>query len=78
MILVLLPLPYMQWSIRDRSLTGMFFLKVGTTVYAQVNRFIPGFKAKAEPLSAEEVMGGLTADKSLSIAKEKAETPQKE
>ena len=38
MIIALLPLPYLQWSVRDRSVTGMFFLKIGPSIYEKVSK----------------------------------------
>ena len=64
-ILILLPLPYMQWSIRDRSLSGMFFLKIGPSAYAKSLNALPWLSKKGEPVNTEELMAALTAEKSF-------------
>lgn len=35
-IFALLPLSYLQWSIRDRSLSGMYFLRIGPAIYETI------------------------------------------
>ena len=37
-ILTLLPLSYLQWSIRDKSMSGMFFLRIGPSIYETISR----------------------------------------
>ena len=37
-ILTLLPLSYLQWSVRDRSLSGMYFLRIGPAIYETISR----------------------------------------
>jgi len=43
-LLALIPLSYLQWSIKDKSLCGVFFLRVGPEIY----RVIPGAGAGYE------------------------------
>ncbi|MFA5144029.1 MAG: CvpA family protein [Candidatus Omnitrophota bacterium] len=40
-IIALIPLPYLQWSVRDRSLTGPCFLRIGSAVYGKVSWLLP-------------------------------------
>lgn len=35
--LALVPLSYLQWSVKDRSLSGMFFLRMGPAIYRVVS-----------------------------------------
>jgi len=35
--LALIPLSYLQWSIKDKSLYGMFFLRIGPAIYQTVS-----------------------------------------
>jgi len=81
-LLILLPLPYMQWSIRDRSLTGPFFLKIGPVVYAKTYNLIPGLKVTSGPVDAKALIEELSSDKVLGPVKEKNkeadETPREE
>ena len=35
-IIALIPLSYLQWSIRDRSLIGMYFLRIGPAIHEKV------------------------------------------
>ena len=35
--LALIPLSYIQWSINDKSLYGMFFLRIGPAIYRRVS-----------------------------------------
>ncbi len=79
-LLILLPLPYMQWSIKDRSLTGLFFLKIGPIVYAKTHKFIPGLKTRGGLVDANALIDELTSEKTLALErkKEKSETPQGE
>ena len=75
--LILLPLPYMQWSIRDKSLTGMFFLRIGPTVYAKSHKFIP-VVARGEPIDVDGFVKEISADKSLGPVRDRARTPREE
>ncbi|MDP3730293.1 MAG: CvpA family protein [Candidatus Omnitrophota bacterium] len=43
--LSLMPLSYMQWSIRDKSLTGKYILMAGPRMYDRIGRFLPAIKS---------------------------------
>lgn len=74
-ILALIPLPYLQRSIRDRSVTGMYFLKIGPSIYEKVSRFLPTIKIEGAPVNREELVNILSSDKS--IMTEKAQGKEK-
>lgn len=61
----LLPLPYFQRSIRDRSLSGMYFIKIGPNIYEKVVKFLPTIKAEKAPIDREAMVQRLVADKSI-------------
>jgi len=42
--LSLMPLSYLVWSIKDRSLTGKYILGVGPQIYDRVGIFLPAIK----------------------------------
>ena len=75
--LILLPLPYMQWSIRDRSLTGMFFLRIGPAVYAKSQKMVP-VVVRGEPIDVDEFVRAVSVDKYLGPVRNNARTPRKE
>lgn len=63
-ILALAPFSYLQKSIRERSLTGMYILQIGPFLYNKVYRLLPGFGQagfESKKISVEE----LTADKKI-------------
>ncbi len=63
--LTLLPLPYLQWSVRDRSLTGLYFLRIGPELYEKTSMILPGIKLGGERVNSKELMKGLTSDKTI-------------
>lgn len=65
MIIALAPVPYLQWSIRDKSVTGMYFLKIGPNIYARVSAFLPRIKIEGPPVDKEELIKNLASDKSI-------------
>lgn len=65
-LLALAPLPYLQRSIREKSLTGMYFLKIGPEIYTRVMKYRPS-------INREEFINNLASDKS--IAPKKAQKP---
>ncbi len=67
LVLIMLPLPYMQWSIRDRSLTGIFFLKIGPTAYVKGFNMMPSWLKKGVSVNMEELMAVLVSEKSLKV-----------
>lgn len=40
-MIALAPLSYLQWSVKDRSLTGKYFLGIGPAIYDKVSIFLP-------------------------------------
>jgi len=78
MLMMVTPLPYLQWSVRDRSLTGMFFLRIGPAAYAKTYALVPGLMKKSAALTEADVMSDLTSDKILPAAPHKAEPPRGE
>ena len=44
MTLSLMPLSYMQWSIKDKSLTGKYILMAGPRIYDMLGIFLPAIK----------------------------------
>ena len=45
MTLSLMPLSYIVWSIKDKSLTGKYILRAGPQIYDRVGRFLPAIKS---------------------------------
>jgi uncharacterized membrane protein required for colicin V production len=68
-ILCLLPLSYLQWSIRDRSFMGMHFLRILPGIYDKVSWALPEFKIAAPSAGGEDIVRDLTADKALETKK---------
>jgi hypothetical protein len=73
MVLALMPLPYLQWSIRDRSLTGKYVLMAGPEVYSRLSGFLPTIKVGENPLNKDAIAKNLMSDKSVSPKQEKKE-----
>ena len=46
MVLALMPLSYLQWSIKDKSLTGKYFLRTGPEIYSRIGGFLPTASGK--------------------------------
>lgn len=44
LIIAHVPLSYLQWSVKDRSLTGKYFLGIAPAVYERVAVFLPAVK----------------------------------
>jgi uncharacterized membrane protein required for colicin V production len=65
-ILALAPMPYFQRSIRDKSLTGMYILKIGPAMYGAVSRFMPALKLGNPSASPSEMVEDLEKDKAVS------------
>jgi membrane protein required for colicin V production len=68
-ILSLMPLSYLQWSIRDRSLMGMGFLRIVPGIYARVSGALPTFRVETSAANADELVKTLAADKSIKLRK---------
>ena len=69
-IIVLIPVPYLQWSVRDRSLTGIYFLRIGPAIYEKTSALLPTVKVGGSPVSSSALMKELTAEKSIVPNKE--------
>ncbi|MDD5173805.1 MAG: CvpA family protein [Candidatus Omnitrophota bacterium] len=54
--LSLMPLSYLQWSIKDRSLTGKYILMAGPRIYDRVGNLLPAIKSdeKSKPAVPKE------------------------
>lgn len=66
-MLALLPLPYLQRSVRDRSFTGMYLLKIGPVMYSKVSKFLPPLgKGWAAP-SERQLVADIASDKNLGM-----------
>lgn len=67
MILSMIPLPYLQKSIRDRSLTGRYVMGIGPYIYEKIAYVIPGIKASGSSAKHGEIMNRLEADKTIDV-----------
>lgn len=65
-IMVMLPLPYIQWSVRDRSVSGIYFLRVVPSLYSKTAAFLPVLKMGEAPVNSDEVVKKLMSDKAVS------------
>ena len=65
MVLALMPLPYLQHSIRDRSMMGMHFLRIVPNIYGKVSGLLPTFKVETRAVDREDIVQKLAADKSI-------------
>jgi len=72
-VLSLTPLPYFQWSIRDKSLTGVYVLGIGPSIYERVSCYLPTIRPGGTQASKTGVMNNLMSDKAIS-ANAKKET----
>lgn len=68
-VLALTPLSYLQWSIRDRSLTGKYILMAGPEVYGRVSAFLSTIKVGGSPLNKDLILKDLISDKSIAPKK---------
>jgi len=66
MILALMPLSYLQWSIRDKSFMGMHFLRIVPGIYGKISGILPTFKVERSPADGEDIVRRLVADKTIS------------
>jgi len=62
---MLIPVPYLQDSIRDKSLTGMLFLRVGPTIYKKTGGYLPSFGFKEAERTGDKIIQDLLEDKTL-------------
>jgi uncharacterized membrane protein required for colicin V production len=65
MILALMPLSYLQWSIRDKSLMGMHFLRIVPGIYGKVSGVLPTFRVERSSVDREDIVKKLAADKNI-------------
>lgn len=72
MILALLPLSYLQWSIRDRSFMGMHFLRIVPGIYGKVSWALPTFRIETSSVDGEDIVRKLAADKTIELKGETA------
>lgn len=72
-VLSLAPLSYLQRSIRDKSVTGVYFLRIGPEIYGSVSRFLPTVSIGEPSAGKEEMIKNIMSDKTISpgVAKEK-------
>ena len=69
-IIVLIPLPYLQWSVRDRSLTGMYFLRIGPFIYEKVHTTLPTLKVGSSSGEVKEAMNNILSGRAAPASKE--------
>lgn len=65
MILALMPLSYLQWSIREKSMMGMHFLRVVPGIYGKVSGILPTFRVERSGVDREDIVKKLVADKTI-------------
>lgn len=70
-MLALMPLSYFQYSIRDRSLTGMYFLKVVPVIYGRTCEFLPRPELGKPPLDGEKLTAKIIGDKKIKLPDKK-------
>lgn len=63
--LVLIPISFLQRSVREGSLLGMHFLAIGPNIYGYVSQFLPTVKIEKTVAPKDELMRQLVTDKSL-------------
>ncbi|MDP2913169.1 MAG: CvpA family protein [Candidatus Omnitrophota bacterium] len=70
-IISMMPLPYLSWSVRERSLTGMYFLRIGPDIYERVAAFLPTVKVGEALVNKEGLVKKLVSDKPIEPAAKK-------
>jgi uncharacterized membrane protein required for colicin V production len=73
-ILALLPLPYIQWSIREKAVTGMYFLRIGPEIYSKTAALLP---AAGKAITKESLINDIVSDKAALPEKARASEPSK-
>ncbi|MCM8761251.1 MAG: CvpA family protein [Candidatus Omnitrophica bacterium] len=68
-VLALMPLPYLQWSIRDRSLSGMYFLRIAPTVHSKLSWVLPTIRLGEGSVGGEGMVQEIVSEKSLAQKK---------
>ena len=69
-IIVLIPLPYLQWSVRDRSMTGMYFLRIGPFIYEKMHTALPTLKIGGSSIDVKEATKDILSGVSKAANKE--------
>ena len=69
-VIALIPAPYLQRSIKDKSLTGIYFFRIGPILYENVYKLLPDRKIGGSAPSAAELKKRLIAKKSIISEKE--------
>lgn len=64
-LLALMPLSYLQWSIRDKSLTGKYVLMAGPEIYSRLSGLLPTIKMGDGTLTKDAISKNLLSDKSV-------------
>ena len=65
MTMAIAPLPYLQWSIREKSVTGMHILRVGTGLYEKAAGHLPALTLGGAIVDKEEVVQNIISDKAI-------------
>lgn len=71
-VLSLIPVPYLQRSVRDRSMTGMAFLRIGPGIYGRISGLLPTMTIGSSAVAGEDVVKALASDKKLEPGPAKA------
>ncbi len=73
MTITLAPFKYLQWSVRDRSMTGMHILRIGPGIYEKIAGLLPTAKGGEPVLSKEDIIKELVSDKTIAPETKKKE-----
>jgi len=77
-IIALIPLSYPKHSIKDRSLTGVYFLSVGPVIYERVSFIFPKTKGEGISTNSNDIVKGIIAEKPEPAKEEKAKAKTSE
>lgn len=74
----LMPLSYLQHSVRERSISGMYFLKIGPYIYSKTAAIVPVMKGEELFAGVDAMTKDLAADKSVlkKVKKKKKEASE--
>ncbi len=67
MVLCMAPVPYLQVSVRDRSLAGNYVLAVGPVIYEKAARLIPAIVPEKGTADRKDILEALHADKTVKL-----------
>ncbi len=73
MTITLAPFKYLQWSVRDKSVTGMYILRIGPSIYEKISGVLPAAKEGSPALSKENIINELVSDKTITPEVKKKE-----